>query len=85
MFELPLVWQHFQQLIFGGLSLVWHISYDAVEVHAGVHIMSLACCQQRADDGHILCCLVIAAEQIVFASQSDGSDFILREVIQTVV
>ena len=80
-FELPFVWQHFQQLTLRGLGLVWHVGDDAVEVHAGIHIMSLACCQQRADDGHILCCLVIAAEQIILSSQSDRPDLILREVV----
>lgn len=39
--------------------------------------MSLAGCKQGADDGHILCRRMIAAEEIVLATEGDWPDCIL--------
>ncbi len=63
--------------------MIRHLADGIVEIVPGIDVMVPACGQQGAYDGHVLCCLVVAAEEVVLASQRDGADLVLDEVIPT--
>ena len=81
MLQLPLVWQQPDQFLPRGILHPWHLLDDVVEIGPGIDLLCLACGNQRADDGHVLGSFVAATEEIVLASERDGTDGILHEVI----
>ena len=76
------MWQQYPEFIFGGLLEVRHRGYDGVEVEPRIDVMVAACRQQRLYDAHVLSSLMVSAEEIVLASEGDGADLVLGEVIQ---
>ena len=73
--------QHLEEFLAGGVPLIGHVGDNAVEVQAGIDIVCFAGCQQRADDSHVARGFVIAAEEVVLATQRDGADFVLGKVV----
>ena len=45
--------------------MIRHLADDIIQVESGIDIVVSACRQQRADDGHILCSLMVTAEEVV--------------------
>lgn len=43
--------------------------------------MVSACGQQRDNDTHILRCLMVAAEEIVFPAERNGTDLVLGKIV----
>lgn len=60
---------------------VWHRGDDAVEIEPWIYVMVAAGGQQRLDHTHVFGGLVVSAEEIVFASERYGADFILGKVV----
>ena len=60
--------------------MIWHLAYDIVQVVPRIDIMVPACCQQRADDGHVLRCLMVTAEEVVLPAQRDGTYHITANI-----
>lgn len=81
MLQLPLVRQQLHQLLRRGTLHPGHPLDDVVEVFPGVDLLRLACGNKRADDGHVLRSFVAATEEVVLASECDGTDGILHEVL----
>ena len=58
-----------------------HLAYDIIQIVSRIDIMVSACCQQRADDSHVLCSLMVAAEEVVLPAQCNGTYLILGKVV----
>ena len=61
------------------------VGEEVVQPLADVDLCQFAASHEGVDDGSILGCIVVSAEEIVLASQSQRSDAIFYKVIQTVV
>ena len=56
--------------------MIWHLTDDIVEIVPGIDVMVPACGQQGAYDGHVLRCLVVAAEEVVLASLCPVANYV---------
>ena len=63
--------------------MIGHLANDIIQIVSRIDIMVSACCQQRADDSHVLCSLMVAAEEVVLPTQRDGTYLILGYIIPT--
>ena len=63
--------------------MIGHLAYDIIQIVSRIDIVVSACCQQRADDGHVLRCLMVTAEEVVLPAQRDGTYLILSKIIPT--
>ena len=70
MFQLPFVREQFQQFLMSCLFIIRHSGDDIIQVFSWVYIMCLTGGQQGADNRHIDCRLMVAAEEVIFPSQS---------------
>ena len=61
--------------------MIGHLADDIIQVESGIDIVVFACRQQRADDGHILCSLMVTAEEVVLPAQRDGTYLILGKIV----
>ena len=80
-FQLPFVRKQIQKFLAGRLLVIGHSGDDVIQVIPGIHVVCLASCQQGTDHRHIGRRLVVAAEEIILASQRDGPDNIFRQVV----
>ena len=65
--------------------MIRHLADDIIQVESGIDIVVSACHQQRADDGHILCSLMVTAGEVVLPAQRDGTYLVLGKIIQMLV
>ena len=64
----PFMGQQFYELLMSGLLHVWHSCNDVTKIFTRIHSMIPASRQKRYDNTHILCCIMVATEKIVFPS-----------------
>ena len=70
-----------QKFLAGRLLVIGHSGDDVIQVIPGIHVVCLASCQQGTDHRHIGRRLVVAAEEIILASQRDGPDNISARLL----
>ena len=63
------------------LFIIRHSGDDIIHVFSGIYIMCLAGGQQREDDRHIDCRLMVSAEEIIFPSQGYRPDDIFGQIV----
>ena len=63
------------------LFIIRHSSDDIIHVFSWIYVMCLTGGQQRADDRHVDCRLMVAAEEIIFPSQSYRPDDIFSQIV----
>ena len=68
---LPFMGKQDPEIIFGGFLEVRHRGYDGVEVKPWVDVVVAACRKQRLYDAHVLRRFMIAAKEIVLASEGN--------------
>ncbi len=78
---LPSVWQQLRDVFLGGLVEVRHGGDDGVEVEPRVYVVVAAGGKQRLDYAHVFGRLVVAAGQIVLASERNRTDLVLGKVV----
>ena len=81
MLQLPFVREQFQQFLMSCLFIIRHSGDDIIQIIPRVYIMCLTGGQQGADDRHIDCRLMVAAEEVIFPSQSYRSDDIFSQIV----
>ena len=78
---LPSVGQQDKEFFFGSFLEVGHRGYDGVEIETRIYVMVAACRKQRLYDAHVLSRLMVATEEIVLASERDGTDLVLGKIV----
>ena len=81
MLHLPFVREQFQWFLMSCLFIIRYSGDDIIHVFSWIYIMCLTGGQQRADDRHIDCRLMVSAEEIIFPSQSYRSDDIFSQIV----
>ena len=61
------------------------VGEEVVQPFADIDLCQFAASHEGVDDGSILGCIVVSAEEIVLASQSQRSDAIFSGIIQMLV
>lgn len=65
----------------GILCVVRHFCDDGDEVITRIDVVGLAGGKQGADDGHVLCRLVVSTEEVILSSEGDRADGIFCQIV----
>lgn len=79
---LEIVRKEFQQVTGVVLTIVVDMGEEVVQPLADIDMRQFAASHKGVDDGSVFCSIMVAAEEIVLASQSQRSHVILDEIIQ---
>jgi len=61
------------------------VGEEVVQPFADVDLCQFAASHEGVDDSRVLCCIVVSAEEIVLASQSQRPHAVLDEVVVNLV
>lgn len=81
MLKFPFMWKQFQQFLMSSLFVIGHSGDDIIQIIPWVYIMCLTGGQQGTDHRHISRCLMVAAEKVIFPSQSNRPDDIFSQIV----
>ena len=80
---LEIVRKEFQQVTGVVLVIVMDVGEEVVQPLADIYLCQFAASHEGVDDGSIFGGIMVSAEEIVLASQSQRSHAVLDKVIQT--